>query len=155
MAKFQHERLAKMSFDLEKKLKQASESVEEAYQFGDHTDSAEFETAISDEHLTKSRLAKLTGSYGNYEVVDTSKIIIDRVRIGTTVELVDLDNREEVTVNIVGVGPVKLENKEISYKTPFGATIYLAEAGEEREVKINMNKKRYMIKSISRYLPEE
>jgi len=150
---FQQRRFEKELKDLGKRLRDASKSAAQAAQHGDLIENAEFDAAVNEEavagRILNQRIADMAGCVS----MDTSKIRINGVGLGTSVRVMNLQDFSEATYNIVGIGPSDFESKhEIPYDAPVSRCLIGSQIGDSIELPDGTP---HRIISVDRYVPEE
>jgi transcription elongation factor GreA len=105
--------------------------IEEARAHGDLSENAEYHAAKERQGLLDAELRVLEDKISRADVIDPSKLSGDRVVFGATVDLVNTDNDEEVTYQIVGTDEADIKVGKISYASPLGKAIIGKEEGDE------------------------
>jgi transcription elongation factor GreA len=98
-------------------------AIEEARAQGDISENAEYDAAKDRQALIEGRILELQSKLASAEVVDTSSIKADRIVFGATVTLLDLDEEQEVTYQIVGVDEADVKNNSISIMSPLARAL--------------------------------
>jgi transcription elongation factor GreA len=102
----------------------------------------------------KQHLAELTRRANEIRAILSQAVIVrerssDRVRIGSTVVLRDLDESEDVTYTLVGPGEVDPRKGKISMQSPVGRALSDRGVGDVIEVETPSGVGRYEVLSIS------
>ncbi len=151
---FQYRRSEKRLKELHTRLDESSKEAALAAEHGDLIDNAEFNAAVGEERLNFSRIRELEMEISSCEIVDTKCVATDMVRIGNSIEVLDLDSRSKITFNIVGKGPTYSDKREISYMSPLGAQLIGKRIGFIADVNLPAGNQRYLVLDIKRYNPE-
>lgn len=128
-----------------------SEKIRIARGFGDLSENSEYDEAKNEQAIVESRIAQLEEQIRNAEILDTSDLSNDKVRIGTTVTILDLDFDEEMTYKIVTSIEANHSNVEtISDESPVGKALLGHKPGEVVEAVLpNGGKAAYRILEIT------
>ncbi|GEM_PF-3922805 len=151
---FQLKRLDGKIHELEQRLANVSaETAEAADAFGDLIDNAEFEYSAKQEHLVVHQLRDLRSQRERLTVMSTNDIDLNSATIGTSVEVLDIATRKPHKYNLVGLGPVDLDQNEISYKSPIGQALYGLRRGHFCKVNTPKETLELLVLEISIYTP--
>lgn len=120
-----------------------------ARQYGDVSDSAEFDAARSEIWILERRIAELEDDLVNAEVIEMPKGIPDRVVFGARVILKDLETEEVKTFRLVGEGETAFFEDGVSVGSPLGRAIIGRKVGERFEVKVPAGLMKYEVLEIS------
>ena len=137
--------LAKLKEELDHlshdKRREIAERIREAREFGDISENAEYDAAKNEQAMLEARIAQLEDKLRSAQVVDSSELGTDLVRVGSTVNVKD-EAGKSAKYTIVGsteadpgANPPKLSNEspvgkallgrrkgeEVSFQTPRGA----------------------------------
>ncbi|MCS6838224.1 MAG: transcription elongation factor GreA [Bdellovibrionaceae bacterium] len=102
---------------------QVIRAIEEARAQGDISENAEYEAAKDRQSFIEGRIAELQAKLANAEVIDPRLIKSDRVVFGATVTLLDLEEQEKVTFQIVGTDEANVKEHKISILSPLARAI--------------------------------
>lgn len=111
-------------------------SIEIALGHGDLKENAEYHAAKERQGHIEGRIQELKDKLGRSEVIDCTKVSVERVVFGTRVTVVDLDTDEEVTYWLVGSDEADVKKGSISVMSPWGRALIGKEEGDEVAVKI-------------------
>lgn len=124
--------------------------IAEAREHGDLSENAEYHAAREKQGFIEGRIKELEGSLSLADVIDTSRLS-GSVKFGATVTLVDEDNDEEKTYQIVGESEADIESGLLNIRSPLARALIGKEAGDSVEVKTPGGARSYEVLSI-RYL---
>ena len=94
-------------------------AIATAREFGDLKENAEYHAAKEKQSFIEGRISEIESKLSNSEVIDINKLSIsNKVVFGSTVTLLNLDNDQIITYNIVGEDESDIENGLLSYKSP-------------------------------------
>lgn len=100
------------------------QAIAEARAHGDLKENAEYHAAREQQSFLEGRIQDLEAKLSNAQVIDTSKINNDgKVIFGSTVTILNIQNDEELTYQIVGEDESDLKANKISYRSPIGASL--------------------------------
>ena len=122
---------------------EVARQLEEARAFGDLSENAEYAAAKDEQSRVEGRIMELEVMLSKVNVVDEANLDTNRVGIGLTVSLRDLDSKKDYTYTLVGSEELSSSNKEsasavqrISQKSPVGQAILGHAIGDVVHVKI-------------------
>lgn len=124
--------------------------IEVARGFGDLSENAEYTEAKNDQAKLEEEIARLTQTINTAVVVSESEISTDKVSVGTTVVIEDLEDGEKYTYAIVGASEADPYQDKISNESPVGAGLLGASVGDVREIEIPMGTVSYKVIDIRR-----
>jgi transcription elongation factor GreA len=108
--------------------------IKSARELGDLKENAEYHAAKEEQGFLETRIQVIEGQLRTAKVVDASSS--DRVTVGSTVVVRDLDAGGEETWTVTGVAEADpLENK-VSYESPIGSALMDAAVGDRVEVQL-------------------
>lgn len=110
--------------------KEVAEKLKEAREQGDLSENAEYDAAKDEQRLIEERIAQLEEMFKHVEVVADEDISYDKVSIGTTVTLFDVEFEETIEYAIVGSSEANILNGMISNESPVGAALIGARKDE-------------------------
>ncbi len=100
------------------------EAIAEARAHGDLKENAEYHAAREQQGFTEGRIMEIEGKLANAQVIDVSKIAhTGKVIFGVTVDLLDVDNDEEKTYQIVGDDEADIKAAKISVNSPIARAL--------------------------------
>lgn len=123
-------------------------AIEEARAQGDISENAEYESAKERQSMVEGRILEVQSKLAGAEVIDTSKIVSDKIVFGATVTLLDRDTEEQVTYQIVGVDEADARNGLISIISPLARSVIGKKSGDEVLVKSPKGDKEYEVVSF-------
>ncbi len=129
--------------------REVAERIKQAIEFGDITDSSEYEDAKNEQAFIEGRIITLEKALRNARVIDNEDLNKDRVRIGSTVLLKDLDGGAEFRYTIVGSMESDPGSKRISHESPVGRAILGQQVGSVVEIQVPAGTVKYQIIDIS------
>lgn len=116
---------------------------------GDLRENAEFHAAKERQRFVDSRLAQLKKRLADLSLVDLTKIPRDRVGLGSTVVVMDIEKDEEVTYKIVTSEETDVNNGKISTSSPIGRGLLGKQVGDEVKIAIPGGSRTMEILSLS------
>jgi transcription elongation factor GreA len=137
-----------MSADPRKKLEEEIQALERelrdelpkalktAAALGDLSENADYSAARERQDFVRARLGQLKQRLADLSLVNFDKIPRDRISLGSTVVLLDVDKGEEVTYRLVTSEDANVTLGLISTTSPIGKSLLNKKEGDEVEVKI-------------------
>lgn len=125
-------------------------SLKVAREFGDLSENAEYAAAKERLHFIEGRIDKLEDTLSRARLLEHESIPEDKVYIGATVELEDLENPRQLTYTLVAPEEANFEEGKISTVSPIGKGLLGHEEGEEVEIQIPAGQLHYKIIKITR-----
>ncbi|HOE68401.1 MAG TPA: transcription elongation factor GreA [Candidatus Omnitrophota bacterium] len=102
------------------KRREVADQLEKARAFGDLSENAEYETAKEAKHQLEIRIGELERKIAHARVVDLNDIPKDKVYLGATVKVQDLDNKEIFRYTLVPQDEANFDEGKISVTSPIG-----------------------------------
>ncbi len=94
-------------------------AIAEARSHGDLKENSEYHAAKEQQSFIEGRIQELEGVLSNAQIIDPSALPKDgRVVFGVTVDLLNIDNENEVTYQIVGDYESDIKRNRISVSSP-------------------------------------
>jgi transcription elongation factor GreA len=144
----------KLVSDLERlktvKRRQLSKAVGEARDHGDISENAEYDAAKEEQAFNEKKIAELEAKLVCARIFNNEDIPKDRILIGATVELKDLDTEEKIVYMLVSEVEADYKQGKISVSSPVGRGLINHKEGEAIEIKIPAGILRYKVLKISR-----
>lgn len=125
-------------------------AIAEAREHGDLSENAEYHAAREKQSFIEGRIKELEALVSLAEVIDTSKLT-GAIKFGATVTLVDEENGDERTYQIVGEAEANIEKNLLNLRSPLARALIGKEEGDSVEVKTPGGQRGYEILSV-RYL---
>ena len=101
---------------------------------GDLSENAEYHAAKDRQGFLNARIGHLKKRLADMSMVDFSKIPHDKVGLGSTVVVLDVNRDEEVTYYIVTSEEADAPNGKVSTTSPIGRALLNKEVGDEVKV---------------------
>jgi transcription elongation factor GreA len=119
--------IAVLEYELHNEL---PKEIRRARAHGDLSENAEYHAAKDRQGLVNARLNQLKQRLAEMSMIDFSKISHDRVGLGSTVAVLDVQRGEEVTYNLVTSEEADAAHGKISTTSPIGRALLGKEVGE-------------------------
>ena len=140
----------KLKFLKTKKRREISKAIGEAIAHGDISENAEYTAAKDAQGLNERKIIELEEKLGRGKILENEDIPADKVLIGATVKLKNLDTDEELQYTLVSELESDFSQRKISIASPIGQGLLGHKVGEIAECKIPIGTLRYKILNISR-----
>lgn len=99
-------------------------AISEARAHGDLKENAEYHAAKEQQSFIEGRIQELEGVLSNAQIIDPTSLPQDgRVVFGVTVDLLNIDNDDEVTYQIVGDYESDIKKNRISISSPIARAL--------------------------------
>lgn len=124
-------------------------AIAEARAHGDLSENAEYHAAREQQGFIEGRIKELESKLSRAEVIDPSTLNPGgRIVFGATVTLLNIENSDEVTYQIVGDLEADLDRGQVSLGTPLARGLIGKEEGDEIEVQTPKGAKLYEVLSV-------
>lgn len=123
-------------------------AIEEARGHGDLSENAEYIYAKERQAFIEARMQDLENKLGNAEIIDTTKLPVDRIVFGSKFILSNIDTDEEFTYQIVGVDESDIKNGKISVESPMAKALIGRRISDEIMVDTPNGKREFEILDI-------
>ena len=132
------------------KLKEVAEKLKEAREQGDLSENAEYDAAKDEQRDIAARIEVIEKILKNAEVIDDSDVDTNKISIGCTVKLKDLEFDEEIEYKIVGSSEANSLKGKISNESPVGKALIGAKKGQTVSVETQAGVLKYKVLGIER-----
>jgi transcription elongation factor GreA len=124
-------------------------AIAEARAHGDLKENAEYHAAKEQQSFIEGRIQELEGVISNAQIIDPTTLPQDgRVVFGVTVDLINIDNEQEVTYQIVGDYESDIKLNRISVSSPIARALIGKEIDDVATVKAPGGNIEYEIAAI-------
>lgn len=127
----------------------ASRAIAEAREKGDLRENAEYDAAKDTQGLLEAKIQKLEGELANARILDAGSIDTSKVSILTKVTLTNLNNRKQVTYQLVSEKEADLKLGKISVNSPIGKGLLGKLIGQIAEVQVPAGMIKFKVENIS------
>lgn len=124
-------------------------AIEEARAHGDLSENAEYHAAKDEQGLIAARLGKLEGTLSRAEVIDSSNHKGSEIVFGAKVKLVDLENDEELSYQIIGTYEADIKKGTISIESPIAKGLIGKKEGDEVTIRTPKGPRDFGILSVT------
>jgi transcription elongation factor GreA len=125
---------------LEEELKQLKsverpriiQAIAEAREHGDLKENAEYHAAREQQSFTEGRIKDIEGKLSHAQIIDVTKLDAGgKVVFGATVVVLELDNDQEFTYQIVGEDEADIKSNLISVSSPIARALIGKQEGDD------------------------
>jgi transcription elongation factor GreA len=110
-------------------------AIAEAREHGDLKENAEYHAAKEQQSFVEGRIKEIEAKLSNSQIIDVTTFENNgKVIFGSTVEIINLENDEAVTYQLVGDDEADLKNGKISINSPIVRALIGKVEGEVVEV---------------------
>ena len=138
-----------------KKIPANSKEIEIARSYGDLRENHEFKAAKEMQKVLMRRKGELEVQLTQARGTDFSSARSDVVSVGTRVKVTDLTHQRPETFTVLGAWDGDPDRGIISYLTPVGQGLLHHKVGEEVDVQMEGETRRYRIEGIESFKPPE
>mgnify|MGYP000893585984 CR=1 FL=1 len=132
------------------KRKEVAERIRQAIEFGDISESSEYEDAKNEQAFIEGRISALEKTLRQARLIEDDDIQTDRVSLGSRVVLRDVETGKEISFTIVASAETNPKERKISDESPVGRAIIGKPIDSEVEVQVPAGIARYRIVSIDK-----
>ena len=124
-------------------------AIAEAREHGDLKENAEYHAALEQQSFAEGRIMEIEGKLSHAQVIDITTIPhTGKVIFGTTIDLINLANDQEVTYRIVGDDESDVKRNLISVSSPIARALIGKEEGDVVVVKAPSGDVEYEIDQV-------
>ena len=150
-----------MSSDIKKKLEdeihilerelreELPRALKTAAALGDLSENADYSAARERQDFVRVRLSHLKQRLADLSMINFDKIPRDRISLGSTVSLLDVDKNEEITYKLVTSEDANAPAGLISTTSPIGRSLLNKRKGDTVEAKIPSGTRTFEILSFA------
>jgi transcription elongation factor GreA len=122
--------------------REVADRIKEAREFGDISENAEYDDAKNEQMMLEQKIAQLEERLRSAQVVDTSDLSTDVVKVGVTVNIKDEKTGDSDKYTIVGSAEANPGEKKLSNESPVGKALLGHKRGDTVDVSLPSGKKR-------------
>ena len=133
------------------KREEIAEKIKVARSYGDLSENSEYDEAKNEQAIVESRIAMLEATLKNAVIVedeDTAEIDDNKIWLGNSVTVLDVEMEEELTYDIVSSIEADPMNGKISDDSPLGKAILGGKVGDTIEVEAPIGTLQYKILNV-------
>ncbi len=113
------------------KKQEVKDAIKTAKEFGDLSENSEYEAARTEQAQVEGRIAELEEMLKNIRVVSSEEVSQDRVSVGVTVSVKDVETGKKTDYTLVGSTEADPFANKISDTSPIGKAIIGAKKGDK------------------------
>lgn len=132
------------------KRKEVAGKIKEAREQGDLSENAEYDAAKDEQRDIEARIDEIEKILKNAEVVVEDEVDLDKINIGCTVLLYDIEFEEEIEFKIVGSTEANSLEGKISNESPVGKALIGKSVDDVVEVETQAGVIEYKVLKIDR-----
>jgi transcription elongation factor GreA len=125
--------IEKLRYELNVEL---PEEIGRARELGDLSENAEYQAAKERQDYVRARLGQLSERMSQLSILDFSRIPRDKIGLGSTVTVIDLDTEKKHTYTLVISEEADASVGKVSSGSPIGRALLNKQVGDEVEVKV-------------------
>ena len=145
------EGLANLKAELEllstTRRREVAARIKEAREFGDISENAEYDDAKNEQAMLEARIAQLEEKLRSAQVIDSSSLSNDVVRVGTVVHVKGEDGKS-TKYTIVGSAEASPTEMKLSNESPVGKALLGRKRGEQVVVSTPKGERKLKITKI-------
>ncbi|MDD5939184.1 MAG: transcription elongation factor GreA [Lachnospiraceae bacterium] len=130
--------------------KEVAQKLKEAREQGDLSENAEYDAAKDEQREIEARIEELEAMLKNIEVVGDEDVSSDKVSVGCTVTIRDVEDEEDLEYQIVGSSEANSLLGKISNESPVGRALIGAKVGDTVNVETQAGTFAYKVMKIER-----
>ena len=132
------------------KRNQISKEIGQAIAHGDISENAEYDAAKEAQAMNEKRIVELEDKLSGAKIIDDLNIPADKIYIGATALLKNLDDGDEIQYTLVSGEEVDFAAGKISISSPVAKGLLGKSEGEVVEIKVPAGILKYKILKITR-----
>ena len=132
------------------KRKEVAGKIKEAREQGDLSENAEYDAAKDEQRDIEARIEEIEKILKNAEVVVEDEVDLEKINVGCTVRLYDVEFDEEMEYKIVGSSEANSLQGKISNESPVGQALMGRKVGDSVEVETQAGTIQYRVLGIQR-----
>jgi transcription elongation factor GreA len=124
-------------------------AIAEARAHGDLKENAEYHAAREQQSFAEGRIKEIESKLSNAHIIDVTQIAhTGKVVFGATVKIINVDNDQTVTYQIVGDDEADIKSGKISVSSPIARALIGKEEGDVVAVQTPAGKVEYEIDEV-------
>ena len=132
--------------------KEISERLKEAISYGDLSENAEYDAAKNEQAELEERILKLENMIRKATIINEDEMSSDRVRVGLTVKVLDVEENEEMEFTIVGSTEADPFEGRISNESEVGKNLLGKQKGDTVQILVPDGLLTYKVVDITKQL---
>lgn len=134
------------------KRKEVAQKIKEAREQGDLSENAEYDAAKDEQRDIEARIEEIEKILKNAEVVVEDEVDVNKINVGCTISVLDMEYNEEMEFKIVGSSEANSLKGKISNESPVGKALMGRGIGDVVTVETQAGVFQYKILNIERSL---
>lgn len=130
--------------------KEVTEMIKVARGYGDLSENSEYDDAKNEQAKLYARIAEVEDILSNAVVINAGAADADHIGLGCTFTVLDIDDNEELTFELVGSQEADPLNGRVSDDAPFGIALVGTRVGDIVEVEAPVGSISYKVLKITR-----
>ena len=130
--------------------KEVAGKIKEAREQGDLSENAEYDAAKDEQRDIETRIEEMEKILKNVEVVVEDEVDVDKINVGCTVKVYDVEYDEEMEFKIVGSSEGNSLQGKISNESPVGKALIGRSVGDTVQVETQAGEIAYKVLGIER-----
>ena len=130
--------------------KEVAGKIKEAREQGDLSENAEYDAAKDEQRDIETRIEEIEKILKNVEVVVEDEVDVDKINVGCTVKVYDVEYDEEMEFKIVGSSEANSLQGKISNESPVGKALIGRSVGDTVQVETQAGENAYKVLGIER-----
>ena len=130
--------------------KEVTEMIKVARGYGDLSENSEYDDAKNEQAKLYARIAEVEDILSNAVVINAGAADADLIGLGCTFTVLDIDDNEELTFELVGSQEADPLNGRVSDDAPFGIALVGTKVGDIVEVEAPVGSIKYKVLKITR-----
>lgn len=122
--------------------------IEVARSFGDISENSEYDAAREEEALVEQEIQQIQNTLRNAKIINKAKVDTNKVSVGSTVVVEDLEFGDDLTFKIMGSFESDPTKGLISNESPIGKALLGAKKGDVVEVATPHSAAKYKVLEI-------
>ncbi|MFT5206727.1 MAG: transcription elongation factor GreA [Candidatus Omnitrophota bacterium] len=139
-----------LKYMMTKKRREIAKDLEVARAFGDLKENAEYDAAKNSQAMNEHRISELNEKLSRAEILDETGMDKDKVLLGATVSLKDLETGEELKYMLVAGEEADYNENKISISSPIGKTLLGHKVGDKVDIAVPAGAIKYQVLKIER-----
>jgi transcription elongation factor GreA len=124
------------------------QAIAEARAHGDLSENAEYHAAKERQSFVEGQITEIEDYIARAEVIDVSKLSGDTIKFGATIVVVDIENDDEHTYQIVGEVESDIKEGRLSVISPLARALIGKSEGDEVDFNAPGGQRAYEVLSV-------
>jgi transcription elongation factor GreA len=132
------------------KRHEVAKRIKKAISFGDLSENSEYDEAKNEQAFMEGEILRIENRLRMAKIVAESDVSTDVVGVGSVVDVLDVDEKEEIRYTICGMAESDPMRNKISNESPIGRALIGSRAGDVVEVQVPAGVLHFKVLSISK-----